>query len=180
MGRVRTVYGPVDAWEQELDLRHPEQLPPSAVTLRCAELAVNEDLTVQQKSVTSANPETKFPLGGLGQGQFGPVELLASGDVTIEGTTDQQQRFKAIAGRASFNQFKDVFVLEGDGNSSATIYLWRGTGTAPQQSSARKITYWRTSGEIHAQDIRSIDLTPAPSAAFAPQPSFGPAAIQQR
>jgi lipopolysaccharide export system protein LptA len=180
LGRVRTVYGPVDAWEQELDLRHPEQLPPSAVTLRCAELAVNEDLTVQQKSVTSANPETKFPLGGLGQGQFGPVELLASGDVTIEGTTDQQQRFKAIAGRASFNQFKDVFVLEGDGNSSATIYLWRGTGTAPQQSSARKITYWRTSGEIHAQDIRSIDLTPAPSAAFAPQPSFGPAAIQQR
>lgn len=180
LGRVRTVYGPVDAWEQELDLRHPEQLPPSAVTLKCAELTVSEDPAAQQGPATAVNSGATLPLGGLGQGQFGPVELLARGDVTIEGTTDQQQRFKAIAGRASFNQFKDVFVLEGDGNTSATIYMWRGVGTAPQQSSARKITYWRTTGEIHAQDIRSIDLTPAPSSAFAPQPTLGPAVTQQR
>ena len=46
-GRVHTVYGPVDAWEQELDQRHPEQLPPSAVTLKCAELTVSEDPDAQ-------------------------------------------------------------------------------------------------------------------------------------
>jgi hypothetical protein len=41
--RVRTIYGPVDAWEQELDVNHPETLPPDTITLSSDDLNVNED-----------------------------------------------------------------------------------------------------------------------------------------
>ena len=43
LGRVRTAYGPVDSWEQELDTNRPESLPPESVRLSCEELRVHED-----------------------------------------------------------------------------------------------------------------------------------------
>src|SRR5262245_50583646 len=39
--RVRTVYGPVDSWEQELDGSRSESLPPDSMTLACDDLALN-------------------------------------------------------------------------------------------------------------------------------------------
>ena len=52
--RVRTVYGPVDAWEQELDGNRPELLPPDTITLTSEQLRVNEDPLCRQPSQCSA------------------------------------------------------------------------------------------------------------------------------
>ena len=51
---VRTVYGPVDAWEQELDLTRPDSLPPESMTLSCDELRLNEDPLAAQAAKASS------------------------------------------------------------------------------------------------------------------------------
>ena len=52
--RVRTVYGPVDSWEQELDLTRPESLPPESMTLTCDDLRLNEDPLAAQAATAES------------------------------------------------------------------------------------------------------------------------------
>ena len=69
--RVRTVYGPVDSWEQELDLTRPETLPPDSITLTCDELRLNED-PVAARAMPPPADGSKRPIGpdpNAGEGQ---------------------------------------------------------------------------------------------------------------
>jgi lipopolysaccharide export system protein LptA len=146
--RVRTVYGPVDAWEQELDAARPETLPPDAMTLFCDRLRINEDPVAARLA----------PAGPSGDSRpMGPVQLQALGNVRIAGQSPTQGAFSAQAARASFEQAKDVFILEGDGRTPAT--LWR-TGQRGSPPAARKITYVRSTGQITVDGIQFFEFSP--------------------
>jgi hypothetical protein len=172
-GRVRTVYGPVDAWEQQLDPDQAAGLSAGAVAVRCDELTVSEDPAHRRASAPV--PARAGSLGGIGNGKFGPIELLASGNVKIESSDDKNQSIKATAERVSYDELKDVFVLEGNGRTSATIIYASGPGGQPQQAEARKITFHRGTGAWQAEDLRGVDFTP-PAGAFAPATSSTPPA----
>lgn len=166
-GRVRTVYGPVDSWEQELDTNRPESLLPGAVMLTCDELGVNED------PVAAALRRRQGPEKASG-GTLGPVQLRARGNVRIDGESPTQGQFAAQADRATYEQAKEVFVLEGTARVPAT--LWhrpRNTGQMAQNS-ARKITFHRLTGEFKIEDIRTFDFTPPTAPSATPQNARDP------
>jgi hypothetical protein len=87
---------------------------------------------------------------------MGPVQLQALGNVRIDGQSPTQGAFRAQAARASFEQAKDVFILEGDGRTHAT--LWR-AGQRGSPPSARKITYVRSTGRITVDGIQYFEFT---------------------
>jgi lipopolysaccharide export system protein LptA len=146
--RIRTVYGPVDSWEQELDATKPESLPPDALTLSCDEMRINEDPLAAR---TAAN------VGSLDKRPVGPVQLQARGNVRIEGRSPEQGAFTAQADRASYEQAKDRFILEGNGRTPAT--LWR-AGQAGAPPAARKIIYARSTGHVTVDGIQYFEFTP--------------------
>jgi hypothetical protein len=149
LGRVRTVYGPVDAWEQELDGTRREALPPESMTLSCDDLAINED---PQAALMANNPNQS------GQRPLGPVQMRASGNVRIDGQS-QTERFGAQADSASYDKAKDVFVLEG--NTRTPAMLWRRKG--PDDNSSPQYATWirydRKTGDT-AGRFTSLEFTP--------------------
>ena len=110
--RVRTIYGPVDSWDQEIDPNQPN-LPPDAMTLTSDDLRMNED-PLAARAVTP-------PPGG--KRAVGPMQMKATGDVRIAGQVPNQGEFSVQADRASYDQTKDALILEGDERTPAK--LWR-------------------------------------------------------
>jgi hypothetical protein len=168
--RVRTVYGTVDSWEQELDIGRPEGWPPGTVTLTCEELRVNEDPVPAQMMPRPADP---------GSRALGPMELHAGGNVYIQGSSPTLGTFAAQADRATYQQAKDLFVLEGTQRVPATIWQQRELGGQLAQNSARKIQYWRATGQVKVEDIRAFEFTPTPVPPPARQNARGPAPLRQ-
>jgi hypothetical protein len=166
--RVRVVYGPVDSWEQELNINRPETLSPSTVTLTCDALRVNED------PVAATLRRAKDPYK-VSSRAMGPVQLRAEGNVRIDGESPSQGVFAAQAHRATYEQAKETFILEGTPSVPATLWHRPRSGGQMAQNSARKITYHRLSGEFKIEDIRSFDFTPPAAPASAPQNARGPA-----
>jgi hypothetical protein len=167
--RVQTVYGPVDAWDQELDMRHPESLPREAITMSCDVLTVNEDPLVKHGSQPPVG--NSAPLGGFADVELGPIEMLAQGNVLIHGGDDRRGLYTARAERASYDQIKDTFVLEGDTLTGATIEFRQAQGKSTGEQTFRKITYSRRTGDFQMEGGRGTDLTIPPDAAFAPNPT---------
>jgi hypothetical protein len=144
---VRAVYGPVDAWEQELDVMRPETLPPDAMTLASDQLRLNEDPVAARAT----------PAPGSSNQPIGPIQLVADKNVRIDGRSPTHGAFSARAARVSYDQSKDAFILEGDGRTPAT--LWReGQQGAPPQ--ANWIQYIRKTGQISVDKIQYIEITP--------------------
>lgn len=169
--RVRTVYGPVDSWEQELDANRPELLPPETITLTSDRLRVNED------SLVASRPRQPSQLGKIA---LGPMQLQANGNVRIDGQSPKQGMFAATAERVSYEQAKELFILEGSNRVPAT--LWHRDPVSGQQieNSAGKIMYNRQSGQAAFDVVRSIEFTPGvPSGGGAPQNALGPAPLRQ-
>jgi hypothetical protein len=151
VGRVRTVYGPVDAWEQELDASRPEILPAESVLLSCDELSVNED-PIAAIAVPNAREADRRPLG--------PVQLQATGNVQIGGQAEEQGTFGAVADRATYEQAKDVFVLEGGGRTPAQLWLRRYPGEEVTPLSAGRIRYDRSTGLPKVERFQHFEITP--------------------
>ena len=155
--RVRAVYGPVLAWDQELQVDSPRGLPPDVVGLDCDELRVNED------------PAGRFA-GQRATGGLGPMEVRALGRVRLEGTQgDKGASFTAEGAAASYTQLKEVFILEGDSARNATLWVKQNAGSEPAKSVARKISYDRRTGRIKGEDIRSVEYEASGSAGMFPQ-----------
>ncbi|MGI9456597.1 MAG: hypothetical protein ACR2NU_08550 [Aeoliella sp.] len=140
--RVRSVYGPVDGWQQELPLHNPDRLPPDTVTLGCETLVVNED-----------------PLGArrrqAGGNTLGPVELKAIENVEIEGRSKKQGLFQAEAITASYSQEKDLFVLQGDGQHDAVLRHRDPKTGQFVETPAGTILYWASEPRVQLRDIHS-------------------------
>ncbi len=149
--RVRAVYGPVDSWEQELELTRPESLPPESMTLTCDDLRLNEDPLAAHAAAKPNNQSGP---------QIDAVQMQAKGDVRIEGQTLSQGDFSIQADRASYDKTKDVFILEG--NTRTPAKLWRrkaGVGDNPPLE-ARKIYYNRKNDQTKVEGVQFLEFEP--------------------
>jgi len=149
--RVRTVYGPVDDWQQELPLHDPSRLPPETVTLACELLEVSEDpMAVRQ---------TQGPTAAAGLTKLGPIEVRAVDNVEIEGRSEKEGLFQAQATTASYNQLKDLFVLRGDGQQDAVLRHRDATKGRYVETPAGTILYWRAEPRVELRDVsRPMDF----------------------
>jgi hypothetical protein len=144
--KVRTVYGPVDAWEQELDLAKPETLPPEAMTMLCDTMRINEAPSTAQASTGPDKLPSKVNL-----------QFRATGNVQINGQVPNQGPFTARADVASYEGAKDAFVLEGSVRTPATLWRPRQAGAPP---AARLIRYVPSRNEISVEGIQFLQITP--------------------
>ncbi|MCC7476142.1 MAG: hypothetical protein IT425_12160 [Pirellulales bacterium] len=158
--RVRTTYGPVDSWDQELDPTRPETLPPDALTLACDALRLNEDPLATRGLANSPTGPAANPAGLLGGRPLGPMQLQALGDVRIAGQVPNQGEFTVQALRASYDQAKDAFVLEGDSRSPAKLWRRNQVGVDSPPTEARKIRYVRSLNEVKVEGIQYFEITP--------------------
>jgi lipopolysaccharide export system protein LptA len=141
-GRVRTMYGPVEGWQGRLtqqDFDRPEESGQQGVYVKCDTLTVSQGPQVTQ-------------------GRAASMELQTSGNTEVEGMNFNGQHFLAQSQRLSYDQAKDLLVLEGDGRSPATLWRWERLGDTPAKAAARKIRYWRSQGKADVDDAQMLDL----------------------
>jgi hypothetical protein len=175
--RVRTVYGPVDSWEQELDPTRPESLPPDSMTLTCDNLRLNEDPIAARAATTpNKNPgPSASPLGGL---KMEAIQLQAKGDVQIQGQTQSQGDFRIQADRASYEKSKEAFILEGDARTPARLWRRPQAGANAPPIEARKIYFSRLTNQVRVENVQSFEILPGDVEKFRAksQPAAPPAA----
>jgi lipopolysaccharide export system protein LptA len=140
--RVRTTYGPVANWQGRILLEDFNRPQHSGMLMSCDKLAVRQ----------VADPR--------GKNHF---ELSAEGDTEIEGQDPQGANFQAQAARVSFDQSKDLLVLEGDGRADARLWRWQGVGGTRTEAAFRKAFFWRATNEIYIDDARSLNIGSLPS-----------------
>jgi hypothetical protein len=152
--RVRSVYGPVDSWEQELELTRPETLPPESMTLTSDELRVNEDPLAPRTQASAP----KAP--GTQQSDY--LQMQARGDVRIWGQTLSQGEFSIQADQASYDKHKDMFILNGNTRTPAKLWRRKAGADAPPLE-ARKISFTRSTNQADAKvdGLKYLEITPA-------------------
>lgn len=155
--RVQAVYGPVDAWEQQVELDAQGRAPVGSSQLVCEELQAYEDPALR----FSANP----------QGPDRKIELRALGGVRISGAQEASSRFEAEAESAVYNQLKELFVLEGDARRQARLSLVRDPSRPPGAFSAQKISYWRSTGQVKVEGLGAGQFGSESAPATALRPS---------
>ncbi len=128
--QVRTVYGPITSWDQELDPDRRGGVGPQGIILNCEQLSVAE----------------------VPDGAARSVILKASGKTTVEGNT-----FTAVGDRLSYAEAKDLLILEGNEREFAQIEQRTRPGEPPSRFAARKIMYWPRSGQIQVDGGGSAD-----------------------
>jgi hypothetical protein len=148
--RVRSVYGPVDAWEQELELTRPDSLPPESMTLSCDELQLNEDPLGARAAAANPNNAAAKPMA---------IQMRANGNVQIQGESLAQGQFRVQADRASYDKSKEMFILEGDMRTPAKLWRRTATGDSPPYE-ARKIYYSRLTNQAKAEGIQYLEINP--------------------
>jgi hypothetical protein len=150
--RIRAVYGPVDSWEQELDLSRPGTLSPDSMTLTCDALRLNEDPLAARTPAAAPNDAGQRPIGKL--------QMQASGNVRIAGQIPAQGDFAVQADRASYEESKDAFILEGDTRTPAKLWRRNSAGQSSPPLEARKIRYVRSTNEAKVDGIQYFEITP--------------------
>jgi hypothetical protein len=125
-------------------------LPPDCVTLQCDELRLNEDPIAARSEADATNVEGR---------PIGPIQMRAKGNVRIDGQEPGQGAFAVQADRASYDQSKDVFMLEGNGRELARLWRKRpGVNAAPFE--ANKIRYVRSTGAVRVEGHHYAEITP--------------------
>lgn len=130
-GRVRTLYGPVDTWDQTLDPN------PVAGLGRGQYLLTSDKLAVADAAARMTNQEAG-------------IELTALGNATIEG-----EAFSARAWRLAYARAKELVILEGDGRVDAE--LWRKGSTTPD-AAAQQIRFWTKTQSVQVDGGRFLNL----------------------
>ena len=148
--RVRTVYGPVDSWEQELDLTRPETLPPDSITLTCDDLRLNEDPIAAR---AACQPRTPQAGARWARCKCRPTAMCGS-----KGKCPRKAEFSVQADRASYEQAKDAFILEGDTRTPAKLWRRTAAGVDSPPLEARKIRYVRSTNEAKVEGIQYIEI----------------------
>jgi len=132
-GRVRSVYGPVAAWDQTLD-PEPRDGPKKGQLL-----LTSERLSLVEMGTRADTAERA-------------IELVANENVTIEG-----KQFAASGWRIKYAKAKELLILEGDGRNDAR--LWVNGSVAPTAAGQRIL--FRTDTNEHQWDgMRELNLLP--------------------
>jgi hypothetical protein len=169
LARVRAIYGPIDAWEQELDANRPDLLPPDTLMLTSNKLRVNEDPVMANHRTRDLAQATGLPLG--------PIQLTAEKNVQINGQSPAKGMFYASADRASYTQIKEQFILEGTNRIPATLAHQDPRTGQRIDNSAGKIIFNRLTGEAQWDAVRSFEFTPGTGSSI--KSAVGPAALRQ-
>ena len=97
--QVRGAYAPVDSWTATIDTNSPETLGPDGAVLHCDQLS----------AVNMTPPHSK-------DAAQRDMEFVATGNAVAEGAGDL---FTARAARITYDQKKQLAILEGDGRTDA-------------------------------------------------------------
>jgi hypothetical protein len=135
--QVRCVYGPVDSWAATLDPNDPDGLGTDGVLLSCDRLAVTQ-MPVPMTSEFS-------------------VELEATGNTLVEG-----RNFTARAVRMTYDEAKDLLILEGNGRVNADLYYEPPLGGGRSKASAQKILYSPSRGQLKVSGSPSVEFNQGP------------------
>ncbi len=142
LGQVKAIYGPVDSWQQRLQRSLQEGPDEHTVWITSDQLGIFE------------SPLARLPQSGRsGSQRSGAMELVAAGNVIIEGKVPEQGAFTARADRATYDQLKTMFVLEGD---PATLTRQPFVGGPPSESSAQKLIYRHSTGEMKIEGLKRL------------------------
>jgi hypothetical protein len=136
--QVRAVYGPVPTWESRLDPDQPETWGDEGALLTTDRLNVVE--------VAGAPDQRSYELEALG------------GKTSVDNSI-----YRALCSRLTYDQAKDLLVLEGESRSSARLYRQLRVGAAPSEMVARKIFYWPNTNRIKVDEANMLDMTIPPS-----------------
>ena len=129
--QVKTVFGPVERWADELDTARRTPDRPDNVLLNCDRLTVSQ-------TPTSAGAPAAF-------------DLAAEGSTRVDG-----KGFAAMASRLSFAQSKDLLILDSDGLSDAKLFRDDERG-GRSELAARQIHYWPRSQKFRVFGARSVN-----------------------
>ncbi|MCS7167985.1 MAG: hypothetical protein RMI91_12255 [Gemmatales bacterium] len=110
----------------------PERLPEDALNLSCGQLKITS---------------RKVDNGSTAQ------ELLAEQNVRV-----RAKQFHALADRVSFDEAKDLLILEGA--NGATLYRQRVPGGEFEPVRAKRIWFWRRENRVRFDGTESIQLNP--------------------
>jgi hypothetical protein len=129
---VRTVYGPVESWDQTLDPDQRDGLGAQGIEMTSDRLLVAERQLSGERS----------------------IELTATGNTVVTGTT-----FVAQADRLAYARAKSQLVLQGMGRRFARLQHRRRVGEQPSVFQARKIMYDVETGQVEVWGGGSADYT---------------------
>jgi hypothetical protein len=138
--QVRSLYGPVPAWDARLDPDSASGLAPQSMLLTCDQLTVNE---TGQRLKTGRSP----------------MEMEALGNTRVDGQGVDGDMFTAQAARLTYSEGKDMLVLLGDGRSDAQLLRQERAGAVPSQLRAGEIQYWPTERRSNIPSMRSINAS---------------------
>ena len=145
--RVRTVYGPVDSWEQELDPTRPETLPPDSMTLTCDDLRLNEDAVAARAAADAERPPAS---GRSGRCKCRPGRRADRGASAEPGRIQRAGRSGQL--RTGEGRVRARRRTRHAGQAMATQ---RGGVDSPP-TEARKIRYVRSTGEVKVEGIQIL------------------------
>ncbi len=135
-GNVRVIYGSVGGTDESLDA-DVSQLSTGRYRLRADELRV-----VQWQRSTAAEPH---------------LEMIAQGQLQLEG-----ELFSALAQRLSFDQAREILVLEGDARNQARLEYQTAPGAPRNPLVAAKIKYRLRDQAAEAEGITHGVLSTGP------------------
>jgi hypothetical protein len=137
VGSVKGIYGPVDAWNHVLDVG--AELVPGSPNVR---------MQCQRLTISQMAP---------GEIRTTPLEFVATGETTVEGKS-----FTAKADRISYDQGKDLLVVEGNDRNPAQLWRQATPGGPRQRLEYRTFMFWPQSNRISGQAISGDFFGPAP------------------
>ncbi len=137
-GRVRSIMGPVDDWNDRLQVLPDGQLLPNTAVLGCHEL------TVYQLPANAAT--NRF-------------ELIAQGNTMVEGKTPNGHLFAAKGERLSYDQAKDMVILHGDGRADAQLWHQSQVDGPRNTVSAQRIRYSPRQNSYELGGVNMLDFS---------------------
>ncbi len=136
--QVKTTYGPVQDFTAILTTDNPDELGDHGIVATC------DQLTVSQMLLPIGNRES--------------ILLEALGNTVVEG-----RQYTATGHRVTFDQSKDLLILEGTRRSDAVLYRQLAPGAEREQIAAQKLNYWINTRAFKIIDARSLQLGQPPS-----------------
>jgi hypothetical protein len=136
--QVRTAFAPVASWDAVISTENPDQLGPNGLVSGC------DQLSLARVIAPLAAKET--------------TELVALGNATVEGKTRTDgKNFMARGQRISYDEAKDLLILEGDGRSLAELFMQAQHGDPVSRYSTQTIRYWHKTGAVDTSGMRMIE-----------------------
>ena len=154
--KVRTVYGPVERWEEKLDLNQPKRHP-EVILMDCDQLMIGSWQPTKNQEAT--------------------VEMKAEGNVSVRSLS-----FRTNSQRVSFYQASDLLIVGGNEAEPAQIWYQAGPSASNQYAEAAEIKYWHKSGQIAVDQLGKAEYSSEPEQTQ-PRPrdrSFGGLPIRGR